>query len=1588
MADKTLKITLKADDQLTGSFKKVGDASQEMGQAIERSTKGASEGAKALGSDIRALEKDLNTAGTSIAAVGAAGTLFFGAATNSSMGFTSAMTNVNSIARLTSDQLAALGDSVQGLSRQYGAGPTELAEGLYSIQSSGFSAAEGLDILEASVVAAGAGMTTTETSAKAIVATLNAYQMSASEAGNVSDVLFKIVDSGVITFEELANNLGNTLPLAASLSVSIEELGAAYAQLTLSGIGASQAETQIAALMRAALGPTEALTEAVQQYGYESAEALIQAEGLAGFLIFLQQASGGTSAGLLELVGTQEALNAALVLGRDDAQGYIATVEEMGGAAQDGAYTLEVFGIQMDNAAGSVRMASAELQNAAINIGSALEPLVGFGAEVVAGLVGSFNDLDPAAQGAAAALGAIGSGVAVFTGAAMLAIPKAVELYDALRRIRQGSALASAAFGPWGLVIAGVTAAVAVGASAWLAHRREVEAAQAAYASVATTALEVQDIVNNMKLSGTDLELAGQIDEINLWTAGTLEAIQTVNEQRLDWSKILQIDYAQGSDAASDQIRLFLDGSIGRGFIQWAQENDKLGAETIQILMEGSGPELVSTVAQIQPIMDEFFAMFDVPPGMHQSVSENTKTLVDYMMKPLVDSEKVMADWNAARKKYLEDPLEPDVAGYDTWLKEYVADLPDVTANAAEAAGAIDGMGTASKEAAASAEDLLAVFEKLPATIDQLRLEGEWELADQLESLHQSITDTFSSREFMGLGAPGGELNGFIDVMNLTETQLGSLDTAWQRTMQGMSSGVLDNAALMEDWNAILQDSTKTDAEKVAALELLSLSTHQYRDSNKAMHEDQLEFLKDGERILDWWREYDRIVGSANTDDAFRGLVDWAGDIGDAGRALDQALRTFRQIDDLGSRSSSADSIATNLIGEPGEWGEIDNMLNRWLENATSVEEANAAYDRYNRTVAAGTDIQESNVRVQQLLNDIRADQLPMLAEEQAAYEQNLQYLSTLNAEEQRRALMLQDSSVQAEVATAYNIAYAASIGEIPEEVATEMLINTAQADPALADLLVKMGLLNEEIGPNGEKTFSVNFPDADATVSSINRLTIAFLEMEAAARGMTGFELAIDIYGEEEAMELYGMVKNADGTYSKATVEVETRGADQVTAASDAIKEVTLADGTVVQVKTEVDTTGWEDLTAAELAAKFDNDPVKLPVEAVVQPMDGVTPEEWNAMIGPFPDITVPARIELDREAFDEDPSGYGNPSITVDATVNPASINEALDNIPATLQVVLEGDTAPLTQDILDAALNPPPIKMPVEFDYSALNGSGHQDANGLGAPVNPISPITVPIGVDTSAVDDALADLQATPDTETTVTVIGNDESASNMVAMYQAMDGVSIAQPVVHAIGDDTSAGNMVAQYQAMTDISIGEPVVYAMGDATSADGMIAAMGALTGVSIGEPVVYALGNSTSAQNMIDAMSAYDGATLATTYVDVVNRTRSIPGDYLGGIAGYANGGMVVELAENGPEILHFASGGTALVPNRGIYEVPAATYVSPNNAIAGNGYGGITIDFSGAVFHNTSRDEMNAWAREDFVPMIERSLTDRRTGMGGA
>jgi TP901 family phage tail tape measure protein len=256
--------------------------------------------------------------GLKYASLAAAGAI--GVAVKKAIDFDKEMRNVNSIAQLSEKKLGRVRDKVLELAGKTAQAPVTLAKGLYDLVSSGFNADESLRILSKSARAATAGLTTTEISTKAVAAVLNAYHLKAKMAGDTSDVLFEIVNRGVISFEELASQIGDVLPFSASLDVNLREVGASIATMTKAGISAPETMTRIKAVMVTLLKPGEALSKVIKQQGYDSGDAMVKALGFQGTLEALSRATGGSKSALAELFPNVRALGGALALTGDNAK--------------------------------------------------------------------------------------------------------------------------------------------------------------------------------------------------------------------------------------------------------------------------------------------------------------------------------------------------------------------------------------------------------------------------------------------------------------------------------------------------------------------------------------------------------------------------------------------------------------------------------------------------------------------------------------------------------------------------------------------------------------------------------------------------------------------------------------------------------------------------------------------------------------------------------------------------------------------------------------------------------------------------------------------------------------------------------------------------------------------------------------------------------------------------------------------------------------------------------------------------------------------------------------------------------------------
>ncbi|HYH59801.1 MAG TPA: phage tail tape measure protein [Thermoleophilaceae bacterium] len=211
---------------------------------------------------------------------GLGGALGAGVALGQVVQFDRAMRNVNSIAQVGEKRFQRLSTAVRELGGRTAQMPRTLAEGLYDLVSSGFNARESMHILNKSARAATAGLTTTEVSTKAVSAVLNSYDMSARNAGRVSDVLFRTVDRGQISFEELAQNIGGVLPWGRTLGVTLEELGAAVSTMTVkTGGQAEDNMTRLRGALVALVKPSEALKAAYDELGVRSGPELIKSSG-------------------------------------------------------------------------------------------------------------------------------------------------------------------------------------------------------------------------------------------------------------------------------------------------------------------------------------------------------------------------------------------------------------------------------------------------------------------------------------------------------------------------------------------------------------------------------------------------------------------------------------------------------------------------------------------------------------------------------------------------------------------------------------------------------------------------------------------------------------------------------------------------------------------------------------------------------------------------------------------------------------------------------------------------------------------------------------------------------------------------------------------------------------------------------------------------------------------------------------------------------------------------------------------------------------------------------------------------------------
>ncbi len=298
-----LGLIFTAKDLASQKIRGIDQAFKGLDQSVAGGTKRIAPNFKLIGGGIAAI------------GAGAAGLAVVDAAVESFAGFQKAMFEVGTLTNATNKEIEDLSALTLSLSSKFGRDNQESARTFYQIISAGVTdATEATNLFEVANKLAIGGVTSTTTAVDVLTSIMSAYGKETSEAGAVSDVLFKTIALGKTTASELGSTLGRVVPFAAQLGVSFEEVSATVAALAGVSGGTAEVMTGLRGIFGAFIKPTEEAKKVAERFGFTMNANTVRTLGFTGTLDLLAKVFKEDEEALGKLIGEKEALAQLLPL--------------------------------------------------------------------------------------------------------------------------------------------------------------------------------------------------------------------------------------------------------------------------------------------------------------------------------------------------------------------------------------------------------------------------------------------------------------------------------------------------------------------------------------------------------------------------------------------------------------------------------------------------------------------------------------------------------------------------------------------------------------------------------------------------------------------------------------------------------------------------------------------------------------------------------------------------------------------------------------------------------------------------------------------------------------------------------------------------------------------------------------------------------------------------------------------------------------------------------------------------------------------------------------------------------------------------
>lgn len=153
-----------------------------------------------------------------------------------------------------------------------GRSAAELGNALFFIEGHGIKGAEALKVLDQAAKLAASGLGETDQLIRIVTGQMVAYGASADQAAHFFDVFAKTEQSAALPIGELSGQFQRLTPVTAALRIPIEQVGAAIATISQTGLGASRVITDLAGVLNSFIHSSPQQQKALEGIGYPIAE--------------------------------------------------------------------------------------------------------------------------------------------------------------------------------------------------------------------------------------------------------------------------------------------------------------------------------------------------------------------------------------------------------------------------------------------------------------------------------------------------------------------------------------------------------------------------------------------------------------------------------------------------------------------------------------------------------------------------------------------------------------------------------------------------------------------------------------------------------------------------------------------------------------------------------------------------------------------------------------------------------------------------------------------------------------------------------------------------------------------------------------------------------------------------------------------------------------------------------------------------------------------------------------------------------------------------------------------------------------------